>query len=606
MTLRQFIGQLGAAYERLRAAGGPAIDRNEFDRHEQSLLLAEAALRHAAPPHTARPAQIAVLGPTQTGKSSVVNLLVGQRRAQVSPLAGFTIHAQGIWRAPPDADAAWAEALFPGAERRPPGGLDRDVLNAYSLESIAPRTAAPADSLFDQAAGDAQSVVWDTPDFDSLAARRYARAVLEVAGLADAYVLVLSKEKYADLSVWHFLDLVAPLHRALLVVLNKTTPDSEEVIERSLRQRLAQHGAAWGAVPVVPLPHDPLLARTEGPLPAAPQATIQEAIATLAESAEAARSRYATGLKALIQAHWDAWSAPVRAEREARAQWQRMVETAAASFMEAYERDYLNHPQRYDSFRRASVALLDLLELPTVGGLIARTRQVLTWPARQVLGVGRSLWSDRRKRPGTVHSLGVEASVLVDTMETLLAGLQRDVVRRCTPGTPGAPVWQALERRLEGEQGTLREAFERAIRAHHEQVQQEVQRAANELYEHLRRSPARLNTLRTARASIDLGYMLLAVKTGGLTPMDAVWAPAAFAVTSLLLEGATGLEMSRVDRGLKSRQRAAVEQQLVRETLEARLAGLADQLDGPGLLGVSAEQLQEAEAALQQWEPDHA
>ena len=68
------------------------------------------------------------------------------------------------------------------------------------------------------------AVFWDTPDFDSLAAAEYRRGVLETAALADLYLLVLSKEKYSDLSVWNMLKLLSPLGRPLIICLNKSTP----------------------------------------------------------------------------------------------------------------------------------------------------------------------------------------------------------------------------------------------------------------------------------------------------------------------------------------------------------------------------------------------
>jgi hypothetical protein len=50
-------------------------------------------------------------------------------------------------------------------------------------------------------------ILWDSPDFDSISAGVYQRGLLELLGRADAYVVVLSKEKYADLSVWTMLRL---------------------------------------------------------------------------------------------------------------------------------------------------------------------------------------------------------------------------------------------------------------------------------------------------------------------------------------------------------------------------------------------------------------
>ncbi|MEW6252952.1 MAG: GTPase, partial [Planctomycetota bacterium] len=551
-----------------------------------------------------RPPQIAVLGPTQTGKSTVVNLLLGRPGAEVSPLAGFTVHAQGFWlpgRAP---DPAWAAALFPGWRRVPPAELSRGDLAAFSLSTLPAHAgdqagAAPADPTLPEC------VLWDTPDFDSLAARQYERGVLEVAGLADVYLLVLSKEKYSDLSVWHMLELLEPLRRPLLICVNKMTPDAEESIARSLHARLAERGRGWGDVPIAMLPHDPALgaARPAARVPGTEQlrARLAERITAASDDLPAQRARRA-GVQAFLRRHWDAWSGPIRAEHAAQAEWLRLVAVFATDFMAAYTRDYLDHPQRYDTFRLASLELLRLLELPRIGGAIAAARRIVTTPARLVLGAWRALHAEPRPSSGSLHSLGAEADVLIGTLDTLWTALQRDVLRRAMAGGPGAAVWRALEHRMADEQAHLRQTFEAAVRAHHAQMTREIREVAHRLYAELEKQPARLAALRSARVTIDLGSMLLAVKTAGLTPMDLVWAPATFALTSLLMEGFAGLEMTREARALKRRQHEAVEREFVHGTLVRTLQGLAARLAGPDLLGISPAQLAAAARALQAWE----
>lgn len=611
-TLGRFIGHLAAAYQRVHDhAPGPPLDAHLLTERRQSLLLAEAAIRHAlpGPDRDHRPAQVAVIGPTQTGKTTLVNLLLGYPAGEVSPLAGFTVHPRGFWITARPGSLEWAARLFPGWRQCEPAQLSRDDFEAYSLTQAAPPPVV--EGLFEHGESTAATlppcVVWDTPDFDSLAARQYARGVLEVVALADLYVLVLSKEKYSDLSVWHLLELIEPLRRPLLICVNKLTPDAEETVIRSLRERLAQRGRAWGDVPVVPLPYDAELAagRGSGPPTLAPRlrAAVQLRLdqATESSGTPGATLRDA-GVRSLLRKHWDAWLAPVRAEHDALAEWGRIVQAAGKRFIKVYARDYLDHPQRFDSFRRAAIELLDLLEIPKVGGFVARARRVMTWPARQVIAAGRAWWDDRRPAPDSLHSLGAEAAVLVDTLDALLAGLQRDVVRRCSPATPAQAVWLALERKLRDEQDRLRQVFEAGIRAHHEQVCREIHDAANRLYADLQRQPKRLAVLRTARATIDVGCLLLAVKTGGLTPLDAVFAPATFAVTSLLMESVAGLEMGREARRLKAHQREAVRTDFVRGTLVRELSGLAADLDSAGLFATSTEQLRAATAALVAWE----
>ena len=194
--------------------------------------------------------------------------------------------------------------------------------------------------------------------------------------------------------------------------------------------------------------------------------------------------------------------------------------------------------------------------------------------------------------------------MLVNTLDALLTGLQRDIARRCTPATPGSAVWQALERRLEIEQTRLREVFEAAIQAHHAQMTREISATANRLYAELRKSPARLAALRTARATIDVASVILAVKTGGLTPLDAVWAPATFAVTSLLMEGVAGLEHGREVRRLKAQQAPPWSTSFWSRYSVASSKSLAETLEPVGLVGIGAAEVQTATQALAAWVPD--
>lgn len=587
-----------------RAAVPSAEAAAILDGGAASLQLAEAALRYtdsaaaaSGPPH------IAVLGPTQTGKSTVVNLLLGQPAAGVSPLAGFTVHPRGFATVPVTDTAPWINGLLPGWTRCAPQQLQRDDLRSYALTTVAGGVAP------NEGAALPPCVIWDTPDFDSLAARQYTAAVLELAGLADLHLVVLSKEKYSDLAVWQFLALTAPLGRPLVLCINKLTPDAEPAIVQSLRQRLAERGGGRAAgVSIVPLPYDTALAAPAadaGEFRPPPAARALRAVVS-GQLRRLPREHRAAGTRALLRRHWDDWLAPVRADHRAVAEWQTAVATSGQAFVSAYVRDYLDHPQRYDAFRRATVELLKLLEIPKVGGAVAQVRRVLTWPGRRLFAAGRAWWGDRRGVSGRFHSLGVEAGVLVDTIETLLTGLQRDVARRARSSAPGAAVWQALDETLEAERPRLQDRFEAGIQAHHRFVEDEVRAAAQQLYGELQQQPARLAALRTARATMDLGYMLLAVKTGGLSALDAIWAPAAFAVSSLLMEGVAGLEMARQQHQLKARQKTALEEQFVRGIWIPELTALTERTAPAGSPRIGTDELAAATAALDAWEAGDA
>ena len=54
-----------------------------------------------------------------------------------------------------------------------------------------------------------------------------------------------------------------------------------------------------------------------------------------------------------------------------------------------YQRDYLNHPQHYETFNKALAELLTLLELPGVAKALAGLRKVITWPMRTIFRIGK-------------------------------------------------------------------------------------------------------------------------------------------------------------------------------------------------------------------------
>ena len=589
MTVRGFIELLAERYHLLRENG--ALSSPELGNIEQcltQLALARAALRYAA---GCRPLQLAVLGPTQTGKSTIVNLILGTSLAEVSPLAGFTVHPQGFWNCGGGADDDWIGGVFPGWSRSNPGELSGAAggFNRYLLEKTAERvTSLPA------------CVVWDTPDFDSLAARSYQGGVLEVAALADLHVFVLSKEKYSDLSVWRMLELLKPLGRPLIICLNKITPDAAESVISTLKQRLAAMGGEVASVPIITFGYHPGLDSPGNQAAQSSMEALRERITDRLRAPDPATR--VGGLQAFVKLHWKVWTAPLETEQTAVRQWGEMVAAALEEAAESYRRDFLDHPQRFDTFRRATVELLHLLELPGVGDVLSQVRHVLSWPARRLFAV-RQAWNMRRRKAGSVpHGLGSEEVVLFDLIEKLLTSLERDVTRRCDPATPGWGVWRALAEQLRQQSSELRQSFETAARAQREDFAPVIHAAANRLYDTLRDKPRMLNTLRTARAATDVASIAIAIKTGGLGINDLLFAPAMFALTSMLTEGVMGSYMSRVAEDLKRKQLEHVRVRLLQGAFAGRLAALATDLQGAELFGISAEQLACAKDAVEAWE----
>lgn len=583
-----FIERLTNGYEALRAAGGDAPEPgDDFDNPLTSLALAEAAVRFWDSRAIAgRPPQIAVMGPTQTGKSTLVNLLLGAAAAETSPLAGFTVHPQGFWRRGPGDTERWTDTIFPGWLRSPPDALDRERLDSYSLSD-----APPGDAAIDTSV-----VVWDTPDFDTLLSRTYRRGLIEVAALADVIVLALSKEKYADLTVWRMVELLRPLGRPMLFCLNKLPEEGADAIADSLRGRIERAGIAITPTTISRLPFVSRLGAKSALVIHGPAEALRGAVRAALPRARA--SDAALGVRALISANWDRWLAPIRAELAAQSAWKKSVAAACESFLAEYRRDYLDHPHRFDSLKRATVELLHLLELPGIAATLSKVRAVVTWPARLVFARGRAWLGTGRPMAGGPAG---EELVAFGAIDRLLTRLARDAGRRADAGGHAARVWSALAATLTAEEERMRAEFRAAVSAHRDAFESEIRAAADRLYAALRERPTVLNTLRMARVTTDAAGVALVIKTGGLGMNDLLFGPLMFGVTTLLTEGALGAYMTRVAEELRRRQYAQFRSAVVDAAITRALLGAATELEGPGLFGVSPSALAAAERHRADW-----
>ena len=96
--MRDFLQQLIHRQHAVISAGRTDSDQLNTERENlTSLVLADAALSKAGAEFPEHPLQVAVIGPTQVGKSSVANMLIGQSVADASPMAGYTVHCQGFY-----------------------------------------------------------------------------------------------------------------------------------------------------------------------------------------------------------------------------------------------------------------------------------------------------------------------------------------------------------------------------------------------------------------------------------------------------------------------------------------------------------------------------
>lgn len=571
-TLHTFIAEL---LQRQRSI-------NESADNTASLVYAEATLLHQIirPQLERFPAQIVVVGPTQAGKSTVTNLLTGADSAVASDLAGYTRHPQGF-ATNEISPKLYAEvgSLLAGLTPTAMEQLSEYELNAFSLSEL-PANSQPLSSA---------AIIWDTPDFDSVSSRSYRYAVPKVCAIADAIVMVVSKEKYADQTVWETLRLVMQLPRPLHVVINKVSADSAAALESAIKEKFAEEGISTTGITTIPYLQD---ASLETLLAEKAVGQLREQIAAALEGKGATTAP----LKPYIEQHWSSWVAPLEREQQGFDAWTALVDEACHTTRSEYERDYLRNPNFDDTMQKAIVQLLDLLELPGIGGSLAHVRNAITWPARTLF---RKLVKQQPRKAESAKREDNESEILHAALRGRLTHLQRisgdhAAQDQNEPQQWWGPLWQTLQE----DHDRLERGFNDAIEVHQTAFAPRIQEAADELFAHLQRHPATLNGLRAARVTADAAAVVIALKTGGIGINDLVLTPAMLSFTSLLTEGAVGRYMAKVEAELKKDQLTSVEAHVI-SALREPLMALPQRMDHSMSYGLDPQKIQQAETALE-------
>ncbi len=546
-----------------------------------SLIYANGLLLRAGQ-DSRLPPQLAVIGPTQVGKSSLVNLLLDSCQAGVSALAGYTRHAQGFSRQrlqPRQRDQI--DALLPGLTPAAPDQLFPDRVGYYSLIEVVDDSAT---------AEQAPLLVWDSPDFDSVSSRHYRTTVPALCALADLIVVIVSKEKYADQSVWQLLRLIAPTGLPLALVVNKVPEGAVNELTSIITAKFSAEDLPPPPVLCLPYLRDPQAELSDS----AAAGQLRRALAPLLQ----AHSRPSgTQLARLLERHWHQWSEPLQQELSAGRTWRDKVETELHSAEVQFERDYLRNPDYRESLDRAILQLLELLELPGLAAPLARARELVTWPVRKAVNLFHGARGGDRKNGSMEHRLLLEA--LGQARQRLL---HQATVQASQNRGRQQLWWQHMWGLLQQQDAALKARTEVLIERHQEGLQPEIDRAANRLLEHLQQHPRTLNTLRATRASADAAAVAFALKSGGIGVSDLIFTPAMLAFSSLLTEGAVGQFMEGIAKDLKQAQQRSIHEQVF-TPLRQQLLELNRDLPGDLLFGLDAATLERAEQARRSLEP---
>ncbi|MDQ7090836.1 MAG: GTPase domain-containing protein [Methylococcales bacterium] len=540
-----------------------------FQQRLEQLIFAEAFIRKGdlLDAEFKLPLQIAVIGPTQAGKSSVCNGLLNNPLAGVSALAGYTVHPQGFCAGVSLNATTALQHYFGRYQQLAPSELSANRYDCFALsENLIDAPLLPP------------CILWDTPDFDSIHAPDYKEGVIRTIALADIIILVLSKEKYADQSVWEMISLIEAFNQPTLICINKLPENTENIITRSLKQKWQQ--ARTDVFPeTIPLFYDKQTNRPHW------QQKYDDLIYQLAKKAvKRNHFRYQSNL---IRRYWSTWLAPVIAEHQAADEWQRLVSKQIDRALIGYQRDYLNHPHYYETFQQTLIELLNLLEIPGIATVLTQTRRILTWPIRSLL---------RLKKTTPQHGLHSKELILLNQQaEHLFIQLTEHLLDKIDTDSQKNSWWKENYRLLRQQRKQILEDFSLQVDHYHENFQQDIEATAHRLYKKLQQKPLILNSLRTTRLSVDAATIALVIKTGGIGIHDLVLTPAMLSLTSLLTETALGSYMNKTEKQLKTHQLETVKQQLFIDCLQHWLYQLPEQMTTDNHFNISPEQLAMAE-----------
>lgn len=515
------------------------------------LRLAAAIVRNSIGPflngQAATPLHLAVVGGAGTGKSTIVNFLIGTVAAEANPQAGYTRHPVAYvtgtealsWCSQPGLLGKLQRQLTPS-----PSSLDQDIYQVRRIEQpIKPnRNTSPEPSPL-PSSGDAavaesltlleDVVVWDCPDMTTWAASNYVPRLLEVAGLADIVVYVASDERYNDEVPTQFLRLLLEAGKPVVIVLTKMRPAQADALLAHFRQEVLGRIAA----------DNPKLPRMTALL-AVPHLTVDELtdptgraaryriplinqIKVISEPPSAARKRVVRSGTNFLRTQRDTMLRSARADLQAIEGWHAAVQSGQDESINRFQREHLAS-KKYPRFDEALQRLLESLELPGPGKLLSGLFMVLRSP----YSLACSLLTQIMSRPEGLQL--PEREVLEAAFRTWMDQLRSSALRRADTH----PIWQHInegfERSLTDE---AQEKFQEQLRAYERQVALEVDRVAQGVYLDLNKNPALLNTLRTLKVGSDALLSLVALLGfGGINEWDFVLVPLAAALSHQVFE----------------------------------------------------------------------
>src|SRR5664280_2237942 len=135
----EFIQLLSQRYQTVLSQPGNEAGKIGYQQRIDQLILTEAFIRKGRLINSSpeQPLQMTIVGPTQAGKSSLVNVLLNSNVAGVSPLAGYTIHPQGFCQGVSFVDCSGLQRYFGRFQQLQQAQIPRDRHDCYVLSETA-------------------------------------------------------------------------------------------------------------------------------------------------------------------------------------------------------------------------------------------------------------------------------------------------------------------------------------------------------------------------------------------------------------------------------------------------------------------------------------
>uniref|UniRef100_A0A7C4QQ97 G domain-containing protein n=1 Tax=Schlesneria paludicola TaxID=360056 RepID=A0A7C4QQ97_9PLAN len=541
------------------------------------LRLADGLVRNVLRPFLQRgldgPLHVAVVGGAGTGKSSVVNLLLGAVVAEANPQAGFTRHPVAYLPENAPLDQTIPDGLLSPLRRlegRQPANLDEDV---YQVRRFCPMSS---ENEFWH-----QIVVWDCPDVTSFHSDTYLPRVLETVSLADVVVYVASDERYNDQEPTQLLRLVLRMGKRVVCCLTKVAEAASATLRSHFQSQVLQPMTAELGVDrsrievtVVPFLSPQVLADPAGlchgwrqslldavrpwrdqPIPTR-EATVRAAVDFLEASNNELRSTLAADLDALKT-------------------WRELVERGRRQFEERY-REFLNE-KRFQRFEQSFVKLLELLELPGVGRWLSRSVSLTRWPwmvVREVIFPSRPSTTKTGQNGPTDMA---EAAVLRQSWQAWLNSLGVEAAQRSSAHKLFATL-DAEWRGSVAQQVSM--PYEACLRDVGRALDEEVERTARAIYADLEQNPPLLNALRGIKLTAEASSIAAVVALGGISLWDPVLICVVTPAIQMVVE-AFGQKYVDARKAETSQRQQALMDQMMARPLQDWLIGLATRPGSP-------------------------